>query len=66
MESWLLQRLNGIQALVQHVPEVLNGRGDDSGSSGSSDDEIDCPIRQMLDNCWRDGREGSLSGFDKV
>ena len=30
MQSWFLKRLDGTQPLVQHVPDVLNGSGDDS------------------------------------
>lgn len=30
MQSWLLEGLDGVQSLVQHVPEILDRCGDDS------------------------------------
>jgi len=48
------QGLRGREVLVEHVPEVLDGGGDDAGAAGGADDEVEAAVG-VLDDGGRDG-----------
>lgn len=48
------QGLRGCEVLVEHVPEVLDGGGDDAGAAGGADGEVEAAVC-ILDDGGRDG-----------
>ena len=59
MQSRFRKRIIGIHSLVEHVPEVLNGRGCDSGATGGADGEKEGAGGGVDD----DGGDGGLGTF---
>lgn len=66
MESGLIECLRPAESLVQHVPEILDRGGQDSGTASGTNDEVERRVRKMLDYGGCDGRKGTFSGTDVV
>ncbi len=52
--------------LVEDVPEVLDGRGDDARAAGGADDEVEGGVGEVLDYGGGDGGEGAFAWADVV
>lgn len=65
VEARLRKRPGGRHVLIEDVPQVLDGGGDDARATGGADDEVERPVG-ILDNGGRYRREGTFTGADVV
>lgn len=66
VQARLRERLLGGHVLVEDVPEVLDGRGDDARAAGGADDEVEGGVGEVLDYGGGDGGEGAFVRADVV
>ena len=54
------------ETLIEDVPEVLDGGGDDAGAAGGTDDDGEGVVGSVFDDGRGDGGEGAFAGADVV
>lgn len=65
VQAWLRQRLGGVHALIEDVPQVLDHFGDDVRAAGRGVRDVHFACGE-LDDGRGDGGEGPRVGLDEV
>lgn len=66
VEARLRESSGGAHVVVEHVPQVLDGGGDDAGAACGADDVVEGGVGEVLDYGGGDGGHGALVRPDVV